>query len=156
MTASTLSPAPHRLQPHPLLLLIALLTAAPWVARADEVPLLRQGLWEYQRTAGVNKFAATECIDPSEDLRRQHTALEKMGCNLSPALRAGSTYTYTADCSVKLPSGAVTRGRRVGIAALGSQVRPIHSGILMRKGESLSPAGREFAAFVQREFNSAS
>jgi hypothetical protein len=108
MTASTFYPAPHRLQPHQLLLLVALLSAAPSVARADEVPLLRQGLWEYQRTAGVNKFAATECIDPSEDLRRQHAALEKMGCKLSPALRAGSTYTYTADCSVKLPSGAVT------------------------------------------------
>jgi hypothetical protein len=108
MTAFTLSLAPHGLQPRLLLVLVALLTAAPWAARADEVPLLRQGLWEYQRTAGVNKFAATECIDPSEDLRRQHTALEKMGCNLSPALRAGSTYTYTADCSVKLPSGAVT------------------------------------------------
>ena len=106
MTASTFSPAPHRLRPQ--LLLVALLTAAPWVAYADEVPLLRQGLWEYQRTAGLNKFAATECIDPSEDLRRQRTALEKMGCKLSPALRAGSTYTYTADCSVKLPSGAVT------------------------------------------------
>jgi len=106
MKASTFSPAPHRLQPH--LLLVALLTAAPWVAYADEVPLLRQGLWEYRRTAGLNKFAATECIDPSEDLRRQRTALEKMGCKLSPALRAGSTYTYTADCSVKLPSGAVT------------------------------------------------
>ncbi|HEV8258687.1 MAG TPA: DUF3617 family protein [Casimicrobiaceae bacterium] len=108
MTASTFYPAPHRLQPHQLLLLVALLSASPSVARADEVPLLRQGLWEYQRTAGVNKFAATECIDPSEDLRRQHAALEKMGCKLSSALRAGSTYTYTADCSVKLPSGAVT------------------------------------------------
>ena len=106
MTASTFSPAPHRLRPQ--LLLVALLTAAPWVAYADEVPLLRQGLWEYQRTAGLNKFAATECIDPSEDLRRQHAALEKMGCKLSPPQRAGSTYTYTADCSVKLPSGVVT------------------------------------------------
>jgi hypothetical protein len=104
MTRSTFSPAP----PHFLIVLVALLTAAPSVAHADEVPLLRQGLWEYQRTAGVNKFAATECIDPSEDLRRQHTALEKMGCKFSPALRAGSTYTYTAECSVKLPSGAVT------------------------------------------------
>jgi hypothetical protein len=96
------------LQPHLLLALVVLLTAAPWAARADEVPPLRQGLWEYQRSAGANKFAATECIDPSEDLRRQHTVQEKMGCKLSPALRAGSTYTYTAECSVKLPSGAVT------------------------------------------------
>jgi hypothetical protein len=31
-----------------------------------------------------------------------------MGCKLSPALRAGSTYSYTAECSVKLPSGVVT------------------------------------------------
>jgi uncharacterized protein DUF3617 len=108
MTASTFSSAPHGLQPHLLPVFVALLTAAPWAARADEVPLLRQGLWEYQRTVGVNKFAATECIDPTEDLRRQHTALEKMGCKLSPALRAGPTYTYAADCSVKLPSGAVT------------------------------------------------
>jgi hypothetical protein len=108
MTASTFSSAPHGLQPYLLLVLVGLLTAAPWAARADEVPLLRQGLWEYQRSVGVNKFAATECIDPSEDLRRQHAALEKMGCKLSPALRAGSTYTYTADCSVKLPSGAAT------------------------------------------------
>ena len=108
MTASTFSSAPHRLLPHLLLVLVALLTAAPCVACADEIPLLRQGLWEFQRTAGVNKFAATECIDPSEDLRRQQMALEKMGCKLSPALRAGSTYTYTADCSVKLPSGVVT------------------------------------------------
>jgi len=107
MTRSTRAPAPHGLPPHLLLALVILLTAAPWAARADEVPLLRQGLWEYQRSAGVNKFAATECIDPSEDLRRQHTALEKMGCKLSPALRTGATYIYTADCSVKLPSGAV-------------------------------------------------
>ncbi|HEV8554155.1 MAG TPA: DUF3617 family protein [Casimicrobiaceae bacterium] len=108
MTASTFTSAPQGLRPHLLLVLVALLTAAPWAARADEIPLLRQGLWEFQRTAGVSRFAATECIDPSEDLRRQHAALEKMGCKLSPALRAGSTYTYTADCSVKLPSGAVT------------------------------------------------
>jgi hypothetical protein len=108
MTASTFNCAPKGLRPRLLLVLVAFLTAAPWAARADEVPLLRQGLWEFQRTVGVNKFAATECIDPSEDLRRQHTALEKMGCKLSPALRAGSTYSYTAECSVKLPSGVVT------------------------------------------------
>ncbi|MDQ2963489.1 MAG: hypothetical protein M3R31_10090 [Pseudomonadota bacterium] len=108
MKTSTLSSAPQGVPPYMLLVLVALLTAAPSIARAAEVPMLRQGVWEYQRTVGINKFAATECIDPSEDLRRQHTALEKMGCKVSPALRAGPTYTYTADCSVKLPSGVVT------------------------------------------------
>ena len=91
-----------------VLALVGLLGAAPWAALADEVPLLRQGLWEYQKTAGANKFAATECIDPSEDLRRQHAALQKMGCTLSPTLHNGSSYTYAAECSVKLPSGAVS------------------------------------------------
>ena len=31
-----------------------------------------------------------------------------MGCTLSPTLRNGSSYTYGAECSVKLPSGAVS------------------------------------------------
>ena len=94
-----------------LLALLALgsaLAAVASPARADEVPLLRQGLWEYQKTAGANRYTATECIDPSEDLRRQHAALQKMGCTLSPTLQNGSSYTYSAECSVKLPSGAVT------------------------------------------------
>ena len=108
MTSFPFCSARHGSQPRLLLVLVALLTAAPSVVHADEVPLLRQGLWEYQRTTGLSKFAATECIDPSEDLRRQHTALEKMGCRVSPAQRTGSTYAYAADCSVKLPSGVVT------------------------------------------------
>ena len=91
-------------------LAFAVLTACTaWPARADDdIPLLRKGLWEYQKTAGANRFGATECIDPSEDLRRQHEALQKMGCTLSPTLRNGSSYTYAAECSVKLPSGAVS------------------------------------------------
>ena len=93
----------------PVLVLAGITACAAWPACADDdIPLLRQGLWEYQKTAGANKFGATECIDPSEDLRRQHAALQKMGCTLSPTLRNGSSYTYGAECSVKLPSGAVS------------------------------------------------
>ena len=36
------------------------------------------------------------------------------------------------------PSGAVTRGRSVTIHSLGRQVRPIHSGLLLRRGERRS------------------
>jgi DNA-binding transcriptional LysR family regulator len=50
-----------------------------------------------------------------------------------------------------LPSGVVTKGRRVGICELGDQIRPIHSGILFRKGAQLPAAAREFVAFVKRE-----
>ena len=45
------------------------------------------------------------------------------------------------------PSGAVTRGRRVGIRPLGQQVRPIDSGTLTRKGERLSTAAQRFVEF---------
>jgi DNA-binding transcriptional LysR family regulator len=45
-------------------------------------------------------------------------------------------------------SGAVTRGRRVAIRGLGKQVRPIHSGVLRRRGERLSTAARELLDFL--------
>jgi DNA-binding transcriptional LysR family regulator len=49
------------------------------------------------------------------------------------------------------PSGAVTRGRRVGIRPLDKHVRPIDSGILIRKGERLSAAAERFIAFCEAE-----
>ena len=106
MKASKRSSTP-RLPQYLLFALVTLLCAIP-TARADDVPLLRQGLWEYQRTAGTQKFAATECIDPSEDLRRQQAALERLGCKVAPVGRNGTSYTYAADCALKLPSGVVT------------------------------------------------
>jgi len=45
------------------------------------------------------------------------------------------------------PSGAVTRGRRVAIRPLANFVRPIDSGILVRKGERLSAAAKRFIEF---------
>ncbi|HEV3006109.1 MAG TPA: LysR family transcriptional regulator [Pirellulales bacterium] len=48
-----------------------------------------------------------------------------------------------------LPSGAVTRGRRVNIRSLGRQIRPIQSGVLTRRGERLPDAGQTFIAFVR-------
>lgn len=108
MTASTHASA-ARGQPRNLrLALVTLLMLAPWARADDAVPPLRQGLWEYQRTAGTQRFAATQCIDPSEDLRRQHADLARMGCKFAPAQREGATYTYAADCALKLSSGIMT------------------------------------------------
>jgi hypothetical protein len=90
-----------------LLALATLLAAAPSILRAEDIPAFRQGLWEYQRAAGGSKYAASECLDPGEELRRQQVALQRLGCKLSPIERAGSTWTYSADCMVKLPSGAM-------------------------------------------------
>lgn len=50
-----------------------------------------------------------------------------------------------------LPSGAVTRGRRVAIQSLGKQIRPIDSGILLRRNEQLSEACRHFVEFLQAD-----
>ena len=49
------------------------------------------------------------------------------------------------------PSGAVTRGRRVGIRPLRQHVRAIDSGILTRKGERLSAAAARFVDFVTQQ-----
>jgi DNA-binding transcriptional LysR family regulator len=45
------------------------------------------------------------------------------------------------------PSGAVTRGRRVGNRPLKQHIRTIDSGILTRKGERLSKAAQHFVDF---------
>ena len=50
-----------------------------------------------------------------------------------------------------LPSGAVTRGHRIGVRALGRQIRPIQSGVLLRKGETLGSAVNQFLDFLRRD-----
>jgi DNA-binding transcriptional LysR family regulator len=45
-------------------------------------------------------------------------------------------------------SGAVTAGRRVAIRSLGRQVRPIHSGVLLRRGERRSTATERLLEFL--------
>ena len=50
-----------------------------------------------------------------------------------------------------LSSGMVTRGRKIGIRSLGSQIRPILSGILTRRGEQMEAASRAFLNFVHPE-----
>jgi DNA-binding transcriptional LysR family regulator len=52
-----------------------------------------------------------------------------------------------------LTNGIVTKGRKVGICELGDQIRPIHSGILYRKGAALPAAAKEFVEFVKEAIN---
>jgi hypothetical protein len=126
MKASTHSFASRGWLPYLLAALISVPGAIPG-ARADDVPPLRQGMWEYQRTTGTQKFAATECIDPSEDLRRQHAALERMGCKLAPVVQTGTTYTYGAECSLKLPSGVMNFSSTTVLTAEGDSAYRIES-----------------------------
>jgi DNA-binding transcriptional LysR family regulator len=47
-----------------------------------------------------------------------------------------------------MPTGAVTHARKVGQRSLAGQIAPIHSGILLRKGEKLTPACQAFVDFL--------
>lgn len=49
------------------------------------------------------------------------------------------------------PSGAVTRGRRVAVHSLGKQVRPIDSGVLLRRNERLPDAAAKLLTFLGAE-----
>jgi DNA-binding transcriptional LysR family regulator len=48
-----------------------------------------------------------------------------------------------------LPSGVVTRGRRIEVRSLGKHVRPIHSGILLRRGETPTQEAAELIKFIE-------
>jgi DNA-binding transcriptional LysR family regulator len=47
-----------------------------------------------------------------------------------------------------MPDGGVTRGHRVGVRMLPDQVRPIHSGVLLRKQALPTPSARSFLEFL--------
>jgi hypothetical protein len=51
-----------------------------------------------------------------------------------------------------LPDGAVTRGRRVDVHPLAVAIRPIHSGVLLRKGETPSSQTARLIEFTRARF----
>lgn len=89
---------------------------------------------------------------------RQHVlnAFYKLG--LSPRVDMEATTTgivvkmVEAGLGVSLvplmPNGAVTRGVKVGVRKLPGAIDPIHSGILMRRGETPPPAAEAFVRFL--------
>jgi hypothetical protein len=90
-----------------LLALTALLAAIP--ALADDPPQFRQGLWEFDRAAGAQRMHKAECTSPTDDMKRQNETIAKGGgCKFSPPVRAGATYTFSADCTMSGPGGPVS------------------------------------------------
>lgn len=92
---------------------------------------------------------------------RQHVVDAFIKAGLSPRVEMEATNTdlivrmVAAGLGISivplLPGGAVTRGHRVAINSLGGLIRPIDSGILLRRGEQLSEPCRRFIEFVQNE-----
>ncbi len=93
---------------------------------------------------------------------RQHVVDAFHRAELSPRVEMETTNTEIIVRMVEaglgislvplLPSGVVTRGRRVRVRSLGDAIRPIDSGVLLRRGVPLLPAARQFIEFVERRF----
>jgi DNA-binding transcriptional LysR family regulator len=93
---------------------------------------------------------------------RQHLLDAFHEAGLAPRVAFETTSTETIVSMVEaglgvsivplLPSGVVTRGRRVRAVALGAAIRPIHSGVLWRRGERFSPAATRLLEFTRSSF----
>ena len=100
---------------------ILLSTLASGPVLADDLPALRQGLWKFQRTVSGKKIETTECTSPTEDMKKMNATLEKSGCRMSPVKKAGNVFTYTADCSMKMPTGATMSSRSASVMTVASE-----------------------------------
>jgi DNA-binding transcriptional LysR family regulator len=132
------------------------LFSMPWslVARPNH-PLLRR------RRLDLHALAAEPLIlFERGSTGRQHVIEAFRRAGVAPRVEMETTSTQISVRMVEaglglaivplLPSGVVTRGCRVGVRSLGTQIRPIDSGILLRRGEALSPAARDFVEFIER------
>jgi DNA-binding transcriptional LysR family regulator len=89
---------------------------------------------------------------------RQHVMDAFHGQGLSPRVDMETTNTEIIVRMVEaglgvsivplMPSGRVIRGHRVGVVSLGHQIRPIHSGVLVRRGERIPAAAEAFIRFL--------
>ena len=93
---------------------------------------------------------------------RQHILDAFHESGLAPQVTLETTSTETIVSMVEaglgisivplLPSGAVTRGRRVHARALDASIRPIHSGVLVRRNEKLSVVPLRLLDFIKSHF----
>jgi DNA-binding transcriptional LysR family regulator len=93
---------------------------------------------------------------------RQHVldAFHERGLAPRVALETTSTETVVSMVEAGLgisvvplmPTGAVTRGRRVDILPITDSIRPIHSGVLLRRGETPAGATAQLLEFANSRF----
>ncbi|NNE92971.1 MAG: LysR family transcriptional regulator [Verrucomicrobiales bacterium] len=92
---------------------------------------------------------------------REHILEAFQSRSLSPRVEMEATSTQIITRMVEsglgisivplLKNGVVTKGRDIGVRSLGKQVRPIHSGILIRENDALTAAETTFIDFVKQE-----
>lgn len=93
---------------------------------------------------------------------RQHVLDAFHTRQLAPRVALETTSTETIVSMVEaglgvaivplLPSGAITRGRRVEVRALSEAIRPIDSGVLLRRGDTPGRAASRLIAFTRSRF----
>lgn len=96
---------------------------------------------------------------------RQHVLDAFHERRLSPRVSLETTSTETIVSMVEaglgvsivplLPGGAVTRGRDVVVRPLADAIRPIHSGVLLRRGERPASAASQLIEFTRASFSNA-
>jgi hypothetical protein len=87
------------------LCLISIVVLCGMVAAREEFPAFRQGTWKFTRTVSGKPIETTRCTNPTDDMKRQNATLQKAGCTLMPIRKAGNTYTFDSDCTIKTPTG---------------------------------------------------
>lgn len=93
----------------------------------------RQHVMEAFREAGVSPRVETETTNTEIVVRMVEAGL---GVSIVPLLE----------------NGKVTRGRNVGTRLLGDRIRPIRSGVLVRRDIPLTPAAKTFVDFLRSRF----
>ncbi|HEX7486147.1 MAG TPA: DUF3617 family protein [Vicinamibacterales bacterium] len=85
--------------------LVSMVVVGAVVIASEDLPAFRQGMWKFTRTVGGKPVETTKCTNPTDDMKRQSAMVQKAGCTVSPIRKAGNTYTFESDCSLKGPRG---------------------------------------------------
>jgi hypothetical protein len=79
--------------------------SSPVLAASGDFPVLKPGLWEYQRTVAAKSAQAKaptqtvrQCTSPSEDIKKKWAQLASADCKFSPIAHEDNRYTYTSVC----------------------------------------------------------
>ena len=48
-------------------------------------------------------------------MKKMNAKLEKSGCRFSPVKKSGNVFTYTADCSMRMPTGNKMTSRSTSV-----------------------------------------
>lgn len=75
-------------------------------AHADDLPVFRQGLWEFKRSVdgGDGKpvtLTTQKCTSPTDDMNKKTESMAQAGCRPSPVTKSGSLYSFSFKCTIQ-------------------------------------------------------